>query len=141
MAYTRTENWKGMNWLRQDKRLAIYLRDGLACMWCGQAVEDGAMLTVDHVKPASEGGSNSERNLITACTRCNFSRGNRKIDDFAGAVAGYLNHGVEPDAILASIRSNTRMSLKPYRDEAKRMIARRGSAAKVLATLQESEAA
>lgn len=33
---TRKADWQGMNWIRQDKRLAIYLRDGLACVWCGE---------------------------------------------------------------------------------------------------------
>ena len=31
----------GSKWIRPDKRLAIYLRDGLACAWCGHALEDG----------------------------------------------------------------------------------------------------
>src|SRR5438128_11454104 len=33
---------QGMNWIRPEKRLALYLRDGLACCYCGEAVEDGA---------------------------------------------------------------------------------------------------
>jgi hypothetical protein len=124
-----------MNWLRQDKRLAIYLRDGLACMYCGHSVEDGAALSLDHVKPWSEGGSNSERNLVTCCQKCNSSRGNRPAAEFADAVAGYVNHGVTGESIMAAIRSNTRKSLKPYREEAKELITRRGSAAKVLANI------
>jgi len=38
---------QGMNWIRKEKRLAIYLRDGLACGYCGQSIEDGAKLTLD----------------------------------------------------------------------------------------------
>lgn len=129
---TRREAWQGMNWIRQDKRLAIYLRDGLA-MWCGATIEDGAILTLDHVRPHSDGGSNSERNLVCACKRCNSSRGDRKAEDFAAAVAGYVNHGVDAEGILAAIASTTRKNLKPHRAEAKEMIARRGSAAKALA--------
>ena len=30
----------GMNWLPKARRLAIYLRDGLACAYCGASVED-----------------------------------------------------------------------------------------------------
>lgn len=121
-----------MNWIRQDKRLAIYLRDGCACMYCGSGIEDGVTLTLDHVKPHSKGGSNSERNLVTCCAKCNSTRGNRPVRDFAAAVAGYVNHGVTGEGILATIRSNTRKSLRPYRAEAKELIARRGSAAKAL---------
>ena len=48
--------WAGMNWIRKEKRLSIYLRDGLACVWCGQAVEDGIKLTLDHLIPHSPRG-------------------------------------------------------------------------------------
>jgi CRISPR/Cas system Type II protein with McrA/HNH and RuvC-like nuclease domain len=131
---TRKENWQGMNWLRQDKRLAIYLRDGMACMYCGSTIEDGAQLSLDHVKPHSKGGSNSERNLVCCCSKCNSVRGNRPVEDFAADVAGYLAV-VTAEDIMASIRSHTRKSLKTYRVEAKELIARRGSAAKALAAL------
>ncbi len=43
--------YQGMNFVRQDLRLAIYLRDGLACVWCGQGIEDGIKFTLDHVVP------------------------------------------------------------------------------------------
>jgi purine nucleoside permease len=122
-----------MNWIRQDKRLAIYLRDGLACCYCGASTEDGAQLTLDHVKAASKGGSNHESNLVTCCSRCNSSRGARSLTAFAAAVAGYVNHGVKADDILRHVANVTRRSLKAYRAEAKQLIERRGSAAKALA--------
>lgn len=37
---SRNANWQGMNWIRQEKRYAIYLRDGLACVWCKATIED-----------------------------------------------------------------------------------------------------
>jgi len=131
----RSEAWSGMNWIRQEKRLAIYLRDGCACMYCGSTVEDGAIITLDHIKPHINGGSNSERNLVTCCKKCNSSRGNRKVEDFAADVAKYINHGITAEDILATIRSNTRKSLKKFKAEAKELISRRGSAAKVLAKI------
>ena len=60
---------QGMNWIRKEKRLAIYLRDGLACCFCGEGVEDGAKLTLDHLTPHSHGGTNGAENLATACHR------------------------------------------------------------------------
>jgi len=131
----RKENHQGMNWIRQEKRLSIYLRDGLACMYCGHSVEDGARLSLDHVKPWSDGGSNSERNLVTCCMKCNTSRGNRQAAEFAEKVAGYVNHGVTGESIMAAIRSNTRKSLKPFKEGAKELISRRGSAAKAIANM------
>jgi hypothetical protein len=94
---------QGMNFVRIDLRLALYLRDGLACAYCGTGIEDGAKLTLDHVIPHSHGGNNKAENLITACHRCNSSRGNRPVEEFADKVAGYLNHGISSADILGHI--------------------------------------
>lgn len=126
---------QGMNWIRQEKRLAIYLRDGLACAYCGHSVENGASLSLDHVKPHSKGGDNHESNLVTCCERCNKSRGNRSLRAFTRAVAEYLHHGVEPKEIENHVRACTRRDLKAHKAEAKGMVARRGSAARVLAEM------
>ena len=119
---------QGMNWIRQEKRLAIYLRDGMACAYCQATVEDGAKLTLDHVKPYSCGGSNSERNLMTCCMTCNSSRGNRSIGDWAVAVAQYRNHGQTAEMVLSYVASQTRKSLSPFKSEAAELIARRRTA-------------
>lgn len=128
--------WQGMNWLRQDKRLAIFLRDGLACVWCGDSAENGAKLTADHVVPAALGGRNVETNVVTCCSRCNSSKGKRTAAAFAKSVAGYLNHGVTAKEILGHVRACVARELMPYRAEAKTLIARRGSAARVLASIK-----
>ena len=113
----------GSKWIRPTTRLALYLRDGMACCYCGATIEDGAMLTVDHVRPHSLGGSNETTNLVTACRRCNSARGNRSISDFAEAVAAYLNHGTRAADIVRHIRNVTRRKLP--RAEARELIARR----------------
>jgi hypothetical protein len=135
MASARTENWNGMNWIRQEKRLAIYLRDGLACCWCGAAAEAGVALSLDHIKPASKGGDNGERNLVTSCERCNKSRGNRSARKFAAAVASYIDHGLTAAEVLAHVNDCRGRDLTEYKSEAKIMIARRGSAAKAIQSL------
>ena len=124
----------GMNWLRQEKRLAIYLRDGLSCAYCGIGVEAGAQLSLDHILPHSQGGTNSETNLVTCCSRCNSSRGNRPVEEFAAAVAGYVNHGVTAEQIMAHVAECTARDLGAAKAEAKTLISRRGSAAKALAS-------
>jgi len=126
----RNASHPGMNWIRQEKRLAIYLRDGLACAYCGDSVENGAKMSLDHVKPWSKGGSNEATNLVTCCGRCNSSRGNRPMRKFAAAVAGYINHGTTAEEIIKHV-NNTRKRTLPMA-EAKELIARRGSAAKAL---------
>lgn len=129
----RQEAWQGSSWIRKDLRLAIYLRDGLACSYCGDAVENGAALSLDHVVPHIHGGTNEVSNFVTCCRKCNSTRGSRSIEDFAVSVASYLNHGVTAEEILAPIRARLAMDIRPFRAEAKAMIARRGSVSKVLA--------
>lgn len=126
---TRRDGWQGMNWIRQEKRLAIYLRDGLACAYCGASIEDGAQLSLDHLRPASHGGSNDAANLVTCCSRCNSARADRPVAQFAAAVAAYLN--VAPAAITRHIAACRRRVLPM--DEARTLISRRGSVAAVLA--------
>lgn len=120
----RREQNQGMNWIRKEKRLAIYLRDGLACVWCGLSVEKDAKLTLDHLTPYSNGGTHEERNLVTCCHRCNSSRGNRSVRMFACVVAAYLNHGVTADAICAHIKVTRTRKLDIA--AAKLLILRRG---------------
>ncbi len=128
--------WGGMNWIRQDKRLAIYLRDGAACVYCGASIETGATLTLDHVTPHSKGGTNDATNLITCCHRCNSARGNRSVAAFSRDVATYLGNGVDAGEIVAHVRATVRRSLAGPKAEAKKLIARRGSVARVLATIK-----
>lgn len=129
----RQASWQGMNWCRPSTRLAIYLRDGMACAWCGMGVEAGAHLSLDHVQPHSRGGSNKPRNLITACKRCNDSRGARSLLDFAVAVAAYLDHGVSALRILDHVNRTRAKPLTAHRAEALALLKRRGTVAAVLA--------
>ena len=100
-----------MNWIRPTKRLAIYLRDGLACVYCGAGVETDVKLTLDHVRCHRDGGNNDAANLVTACLRCNSVRGSRSLRQFAGAAAAYLNHGLTAATITAHVRAPARRSL------------------------------
>ena len=125
--------WQGMNWIRQTTRLAIYLRDGMACAYCGHSVEDGASLSLDHLLPHSQGGSNEATNLVTACERCNKSRGTRSVATFAVAVAAYLGADSEHGKIAQHVYVLAAQPLALYRAEANALIARRGSVSRVLA--------
>lgn len=122
--------WQGMNWITQVKRLAIYLRDGCACAYCGASVESGAILSLDHLKPHSKGGSNHEHNLVTCCKQCNDRRGNRSLKTWILAVAEYVGHNVSPESISGFIKVTTKRRL-PIQ-QAKDLILVRGSASKAL---------
>lgn len=121
----RRTNWQGMNWIRKDKRLAIYLRDGLACVYCGSGIEDSIQLSLDHVVPVEHGGENGEENLVTACRKCNQVRSSRTVIQFAVDVAYYLDGDVTAREIVLSVERLRMQSLKPFRIEAKAILARR----------------
>jgi hypothetical protein len=120
-------NKHGMNWISKPSRLAIYLRDGMACAYCGATLEDGAQLTLDHITTREDGGSNKPANLITACHRCNSNRGNRDFTEFVQAVAAYLNHGITGDMIIFHVTHCLTRDLKPFRQMAKKIISQRPS--------------
>ena len=117
-------NRYGRNWIRPEKRLALYLRDGLACVYCGDSLEDGAQLTLDHLRPVSQGGGHDATNLVTACTHCNSSRKARTVRGFCRAVAGYLDHDIEAREIERHVR---RCAARTFDTAAaKALIAQRG---------------
>ena len=115
----------GGKWIRPRKRLAIYLRDGLACVWCGDGVEDTGSLTLDHLTPWSKGGTNNASNLVTACRKCNSARGNRGIRAFAKVVSDYM--GVDMTNVLMHVRRCRRRSWQKHLTEADTIIARRNA--------------
>ncbi|WP_213526280.1 HNH endonuclease [Paenibacillus sp. J31TS4] len=58
--------------LFRDYRKAALKRDHYTCLWCGRPGT-----TVDHIIPASKGGSDLPPNLLAACMECNTKRGSR----------------------------------------------------------------
>jgi 5-methylcytosine-specific restriction endonuclease McrA len=59
-----------------SKRGRILARDRYKCSYCGKKGGDFD-LTVDHILPASRGGTTSPENLVAACLACNQRKGNR----------------------------------------------------------------
>lgn len=52
-------------------RISVFERDGFACRKCGS----GERLSIDHIKPVVDGGSNDPENLQTLCVSCNSKKG------------------------------------------------------------------
>lgn len=125
---------QGMNFVRPEKRIALYLRDGLACCYCGSGIEDGVKLTLDHLTPHSLGGSHHENNLVTACHKCNSARGNRPVEVFAAATAAYLNHGITAEMILRHIDTTRNRPLDV--PAAKAILANRGGFTQAMESLK-----
>lgn len=54
-------------------RKRIFKRDGNTCQYCGTRKN----LTIDHVIPRSRGGLNTWKNMVTCCSRCNLTKGDK----------------------------------------------------------------
>ena len=98
--------------IRKDLRLAIYLRDSFRCVYCSTDLHGAhpTDITLDHVRPDSDGGSNDATNLITSCRHCNCSRQDTPLAKFTGLLT------------RADIRRLTRRSIRRYRRLAKAII-------------------
>ncbi len=107
----KRNGYKGVQ-VRKDKRLAIYLRDGFRCVWCGVDLHsaDPFNVTLDHLVPRKTGG-NGWRNLVTACRSCNCSRQDEQWQAFAGT-----------DECIKSVLAKICRPLQPYRDLAKAIL-------------------
>lgn len=58
----------------KQERFQIFERDNFTCQYCGRKPPE-VQLEVDHIVPLAKGGTNDERNLITACRDCNRGKG------------------------------------------------------------------
>lgn len=59
-------------------RARLYARDRYTCLYCQRDMtRDARARCLDHVVPYCKGGSNSERNLVTACKQCNSKKKDR----------------------------------------------------------------
>jgi 5-methylcytosine-specific restriction endonuclease McrA len=106
MARTRNQ---GSKWIRPEKRAAIYLRDGFTCAYCGASVvEDGAVLTLDHLTACELGGSNEPGTLVTACLSCNSAKRALTLRAWLGTLR---DRGISTDGLAARIRRLTRREL------------------------------
>lgn len=95
--------WNGGKWIRPEKRLRIYERDGWRCVWCTRLVTNGKHprpwllkpteppqpACLDHVLPRTRGGSNDAGNLVTSCCECNEKRGEKSAIKFAFTANGF----------------------------------------------------
>lgn len=126
-------NWHGMNWINKTKRLGIYLRDGLSCGYCGRGIEEGIKMTLDHIVPDVDGGTNHESNLITCCKNCNSQKN-------GDSLVVYLSRfdAERRRDILDHVYNRTSDPLRPYWNEAKEIIKIRPSWTAVLEDIRDS---
>lgn len=128
---TRKQKNQGMNWISQHKRLSIYLRDGLACVYCGHV---NVKLTLDHIKPWSKNGSNEANNLVTSCLACNSMKADKSLTEFLKIICDVY------DFKYADVYNHIQRCRRRQLDTvyAKELISRQGSCFKVLSLFKEN---
>lgn len=60
---------------KKKKKQQLIEEFGCYCWWCGKCLPP-EKLTIEHLRPRSRGGSDSQENLRLSCLKCNNSRGN-----------------------------------------------------------------
>ncbi len=64
------ENKNVREYLSDDLRIKILLRDNFKCKLCGDSPPN-TVLEIDHIVPISKGGKTNRKNLQTLCKKCN----------------------------------------------------------------------
>lgn len=100
---------QGMRWLRNSKRLALYLLYGMTCSYCKRHYNEVGRLTADHLHPYELGGSNDESNLVCACVNCNSKRGLMDWKEFIEKVE--LPEGVSTQDVIDFIEEKRQQAL------------------------------
>jgi hypothetical protein len=67
--------------LTKPFRQSIHIRDRGLCFYCLCRLKSRARC-LDHVMPLARSGTNSYRNLVSACVECNSQKGERLAPDF-----------------------------------------------------------
>lgn len=56
-------------------RANVFIRDRYTCQYCHNTFNKKD-LTLDHILPRSKGGRTNWHNIVSACKKCNHSKGN-----------------------------------------------------------------
>jgi DNA-directed RNA polymerase subunit RPC12/RpoP len=128
---TPSRNWRGSSWLRPTTRLAIYLRDGCQCAYCGAGIEDTyttakgktkrVQLSADHILPVATARAagitideQDPTNLITACRSCNSRRQDKPVTEWCQI----LEAQGKIDSAAKTARKISKMTALPIEIEA-----------------------
>jgi len=70
---------------KNARRFDILMRDNFTCQYCGKGAPE-VILEVDHIVPASKGGTARDDNLVTACFACNRGKRDKPLAKMPPAV-------------------------------------------------------
>jgi hypothetical protein len=70
---SRLNGVRSGHWISDERRRAIYRRDGWECRYCSRSLRNAPsrMRTLDHIIPVVDGGTHDDVNLLTCCKSCN----------------------------------------------------------------------
>ncbi len=91
-------------------RKNVLIRDNYQCQYCGRK---NLELTIDHVLPRNRGGLDIWENLVCACTKCNFKKGNRTPEE-AGMPLLSVPHRPNYIAFFKYVIGTVHDTWKPY---------------------------
>lgn len=107
------------------RREFLFRRDRCVCAYCGHQFSSD-VLTVEHIKPKSQGGLNRWMNVVTSCKPCNQKKAYRtpeqarmpllylpyipnRFEHFILAVKEQHILGDQMDYLLANVSANSRL--------------------------------
>ena len=111
-------------WVLPTTRWAIYLRDGLSCVYCQITLADllaergENFLTLDHIKAKQHGGCNSPHNLVTCCYACNAAKGRSTVARFC------REQGLTSSTVRSRIKARRDRDIGQYRLAARLLLGR-----------------
>jgi hypothetical protein len=101
--------------LTQSVRMEIYKRDEYTCQYCGENLKNqNKKISIDHVMPLSQNGTNLNDNLVTCCKRCNSKKKNRTPEQ---ANMRLSNPKRYPDSTSGQHRVNATLSEVKLKEE------------------------
>ena len=92
----RSNNAVGIDKLTPARWLQLCANVDTRCVYCGSAGD----LTMDHIIPVVEGGTNHWKNYVPACLSCNMQRHTKAFVEFCD-----MKH-VDPFAVLLKVRGD-----------------------------------
>lgn len=73
--------------ISKPKRKRIFKKCNGKCAYCDKWLTLGTVdACVDHVIPIAKGGNNEDENLVMACRRCNSSKKDKLLSEWAGVI-------------------------------------------------------